>query len=279
MFSSEVPSTVGGGSRALPTLGPGEMGAGKARRDPRLCWTSLQGLRAASPELPPLPTAEQPAQPFPARQRCGAALRLGKCGIPWDTWGPAWSLIPSPGNLLLAPSSSGMIHALSLAPGDALLPWAGADPQQGHPQVSGLGTPLCHHPRPRRGGEGAGEARLTPGRWARPALLRERAQGRRNLGFACSSKEPAAPTGGTGTGSVRGHSGPAGGCSGWAVQSRACVHPSARGSLVISLVGKIFKESQCQTGIPARLQLHGAWGVFIWHDASRARIGHARAWG
>lgn len=133
------------------------MDAGKAWRDLRLCWTSLQQLRADSPELPPFSTAEQPAQPYPARQRCGAALRLGKSGIPWDTWGSAWSLIPSPGNLLLAPRSAGVTHVLSLAPGDALLPWAGSDPQQRR-----RGTPA---------GERPGDPPLprppAPGRWGR----------------------------------------------------------------------------------------------------------------
>lgn len=68
-----------------------------------------------------------------------------------------------------------MTHVRSFVPGDALLPWAGADPQQrrrGTPAGERPGDPLCRDPRPPGGGEGPGEVllhSLAPGRWALPA--------------------------------------------------------------------------------------------------------------
>lgn len=162
----------------------------------------------------------QPPQPFPGTAApCGAALRLGKSGIPRATWGSAWSLIPSPGNLLLAPRSSGVTHVPSPAPGDALLPWAGAEPQQRR-----VGTPAGERPGdppppPLPRPPGPGEVGRALGKCVCPAwhqgdghglrCCRQRAQGRGNKGFAA-----ALPREGTRSGSVRGRSSPAGGCIG-----------------------------------------------------------------
>lgn len=115
-----------------------------------------------------------------------------------------------------------MTHVLPRTPGDALLPWAAAEPQQRRgatPQVSGLGTPSAATPGPQ-------EVRRELGKRVCPAWQQrdgQRAQGRRNLGFGCSCREHR-DSGGTRTGSARGLSSPAGGCIGRAVQSRGCVH-------------------------------------------------------
>lgn len=170
-----------------------------------------------------------------------------------------------------------MTHAapVSLAPGDALLPWASTDRhqrrprQRDSPQVSGMETLLsCSPPalvgwRWGWGGcigrrEHAAVPDPLPGRWAHPGLLPKARMGKEKFGVcACPPRDR---PGETGAAVSHGRYVPGKRlrppqcrerCTGRAVQSSGMCPPPrappARGNLVVLLTGKTFKQSQCQT--------------------------------